>query len=314
VSEQSGIAAQLGKGMGVAFADYDGDGYPDIFIANDTLRNFLFHNNRDGTFSEIGILAGIAYNQDGKSIAGMGAEFRDTDNDGHPDIFVTGMVGDTFPLYLNRGKFFEDLTSQTGVARASQRLTGWGNGIFDFDNDGYKDLFVACGSILDNSWEIDQLPAKLPNLLLRNENGTFQDESAFAGIGLRRQAMHRGAAFGDLNNDGRMDIVTVSLNDRPEILLNESTPSGHWLILKLEGSKSNRDGIGARIRIQPEIGPVQYNHVTTTVGLASSSDRRVHFGLGPAKRVQTIEIDWPSGTHQLLQAVAADQILDVKEP
>ncbi len=314
VSEQSGLGAQLGKGMGVAFADYDGDGYPDIFIANDTLRNFLFHNNRDGTFSEGGIVAGVAYNQDGKSIAGMGADFRDTDNDGHPDIFVTGMINDTFPLYRSRGKFFEDVTSEAGIARASQRLTGWGNGIFDFDNDGYKDLFVACGSILDNSQEIDQLPAKLPNLLLRNAGDIFQDESALAGAALRRAALHRGAAFGDLNNDGRMDIVTVSLNDRPEILLNESSLSNHWLILKLEGSKSNRDGMGAKIKIQPAIGPAQFNHVTTSVGLASASDRRVHFGLGRANSVAAVEIDWPSGTHQVLHSVAANQILNVKEP
>jgi enediyne biosynthesis protein E4 len=314
VSDEAGLGAHIGKGMGVAFADYDADGYPDIFVANDTLRNFLFHNNRDGTFSELGILAGVAYNQDGKSIAGMGADFRDTDNDGQPDIFVTGMTNDTFPLYRNRGKFFEDLTSQAGVARASQRLTGWGNGIFDFDNDGWKDVFVACGSILDNSWEIDRLPAKLPNLLLHNAGDTFQDESALAGAGVRRPAMHRGAAFGDLNNDGRIDTVTVSLNDRPEILMNDSTPLNHWLILKLEGRQSNRDGMGAKVKIQAETGPAQYNHVTTSVGLASSSDRRVHFGLGKANKVETVEIDWPSGTHQILRAIPADQILAVKEP
>jgi hypothetical protein len=311
VSDESGISAHPGKGMGVAFADYDGDGYPDIFIANDTLRNFLFHNNRDGTFSELGVRAGIAYNQDGKSIAGMGADFRDIDNDGRPDIFVTGMIRDTFPLYLNRGKFFEDLTGESGIARASQKWTGWGNGIFDFDNDGRKDLFVACGSILDNAEEIDQLPAKLPNLLLlQKEGGKFSD----AGREVGHAAMHRGAAFGDLNNDGRIDIVTTSLNGRPEILMNEASPVNHWLILKLEGGRSNRDAIGARIRLQPETGPVQYNHVTTSVGLATSSDRRVHFGLGKVRSASTIEIDWPSGTHQVLHAISADQILDVKEP
>ncbi|MGC2658797.1 MAG: CRTAC1 family protein [Bryobacteraceae bacterium] len=309
-SEASGIGRLIGKGMGVAFADYDGDGFPDVFIANDTFRNFLFHNNRDGTFSEQGVVAGVAFNQDGKSIAGMGADFRDTDNDGRPDIFVTGMLRDTFPLFRNRGKFFEDVTNQTGVARASERLTGWGNGIFDFDNDGYKDLFVACGSILDNAWEIDREPAKLRNLLLRNEGNTYRDESSI----FTRAAMHRGAAFGDLNNDGRIDVVTTSLNDRPEILVNESSSQNHWLIVKLQGTKSNRDGIGARIKIQPESGPRQYNHVTTSVGLASSSDRRVHFGLGAAKSIRTVEIDWPSGTHQVLQNVVADQILTVKEP
>lgn len=313
VSRESGIGAHIGKGMGIAFADYDGDGYTDVFVANDTLRNFLFRNRGDGTFSEVAVTAGVAFNENGKSVAGMGADFRDIDNDGKPDLFVTAMVNDNFPLYRNLGRWFEDITSSSGVTRATNRWTGWSAGIFDFDNDGRKDVFAALGAILDNSWEVERLPAKAPNLILRNilSNGGYRFED---GLAFTEARLHRGAAFGDINNDGRVDIVTSSLNERPEILLNESSRANHWLILKLRGRRSNRDGIGARIKIAPKGGSPQYNHVTTSVGLASSSDRRVHFGLGAATLVQSIEIDWPSGAHQKLEQVAADQILLVEEP
>ena len=260
------------------------------------------------------ILAGVAYNEDGKSIAGMGADFKDIDNDGRPDIFVVGMVGDTFPLFRNGGRYFEDITRTSGVAKATAGLTAWGAGVFDFDNDGNKDLFAACASILDNSEEIDHLPSKLPNLLLRNlGNGTFVDVSADAGDGFLAPAAHRGAAFGDLNNDGKVDIVVTNQNSKPEILMNRSQNANHWLTVKLVGTKSNRDGLGARIKVWPSTGPVQYNHATTSVGYGGSSDRRVHFGLGAAARVDKLEVTWPSGIHQTLMAVNADQILTVRE-
>ena len=313
VSAAAGIGDKIGKGMGVAFADYDGDGFTDVFVANDSLRNFLFRNNGDGTFTELGVLAGVAFNDTGKSIAGMGVDFRDVDNDGLPDVFVTGMVNDTFPLYRNAGRWFEDVTSRTGVARATRRVTGWSAGIFDFDNDGRKDLYAALGAILDNSMEVQNLPAKLPNMILHNQGARFSDVGDVAGPDFNQKRMHRGAAFGDLNNDGRVDIVTSSLNEPAEILLNESPGVNHWLILKLEGRQSNRAGIGATIRIEPEGGVSQVNHATTAVGMSSSSDRRVHFGLGTAKLVKIIEIDWPSGKKQRLENVAADQILGVVE-
>jgi len=314
VSERSGIGKHVGKGMGVAFADYDGDGFTDVFVSNDTFRNFLFHNNGDGTFSEMAILAGVAYNEDGKSIAGMGADFRDIDNDGRPDIFVVGMTGDTFPLFRNGGRYFEDITRTSGVARATARLTAWGAGVFDFDNDGQKDLFAACASILDNSEEIDHLPSKLPNLLLRNlGNGTFVDVSGDAGNGFLAPAAHRGAAFGDLNNDGKMDIVVTNLNGKPDILINRSQNANHWLTVKLVGTKSNRDGLGARIKVWPSTGPVQYNTATTSVGYGGSSDRRVYFGLGPAAKVDKLEVAWPSGIRQTLMSVNANQILTIRE-
>ncbi|MDQ3686342.1 MAG: VCBS repeat-containing protein, partial [Acidobacteriota bacterium] len=221
-------------------------GFTDVFVANDTFRNFLFRNNGDGTFAEVGILAGVAFNENGKSVAGMGVDFRDYDNDGRPDIFETAMVGDTFPLYRNTGAQFEDVTSAARLLTATSRLTAWGNGIFDFDNDGFKDFFTANGAILDNSEEIDNLPYRIPNSILRNNgDGTFTDVSAGAGKTFTVPAAHRGAAFGDLDNDGRVDIITTNLNAKPEIFLNRSAVKNTWLTIKLTGTRSNRDGLGA---------------------------------------------------------------------
>ena len=315
VSASSGIGGLIGKGMGVAFADYDGDGWTDVFVSNDTYRNFLFHNDGRGKFQEVGILAGVAYNDHGKSIAGMGADFRDIDNDGRPDIWVVGMVNDTFPLFRNTGKGFLDVTNGSGVARATVGRTAWGNGIADFDNDGYKDLFAACASILDNSEEIDHLPSKLPNLVLRNlGNGKFDNVSGDAGASFQVPGAHRGVAIGDLDNDGRLDVVVTNLNAPPEVFLNRSPGSNHWILLRLVGTRSNRDGLGARVMVAPAAGPPQYNHATTSGGFSASSDRRVHFGVGASTRIDRIEITWPGGRRQTLQNVGVDQLLTVREP
>jgi hypothetical protein len=314
VSAASGIGKMVGKGMGVAFADYDGDGFTDVFVSNDTFRNFLFHNNGNGTFTENAIVSGVAYNENGKSIAGMGTDFRDIDNDGRPDIFVVAMIADTFPLFRNTGKAFSDITSVSGVARASNGVTAWGAGIADFDNDGNKDLFAACASILDNSEEIDHLPSKLPNMVLRNlGSARFENVSADAGASFRVPRAHRGIAFGDLNNDGRMDVVVTSLNEPVEIFMNRSPATNHWLLVRLVGTKSNRDGLGAKIKLTPAGGPAQYNHATTSLGFSAASDKRVHFGLGTASKIEKLEIAWPSGMKQTLTGIAADQVLTVKE-
>jgi hypothetical protein len=313
VSDESGIGKLTGKGMGVAFADYDGDGWTDAFVSNDTFRNFLFRNNGDGTFKETAILAGVAYNQNGKSIAGMGTDFRDVDNDGRPDIFVVAMVGDTYPLYRNRGKGFVDITYIAGIARVTSGKTAWGAGIADFDNDGLKDLFTACASILDNSEEIDHLPSKQPNMVLRNNGKTFDDVSAAAGPAFQVPAAHRGVALGDLNNDGRLDVVVVAQHVKPEIFINRSPAPNNWLTLKLVGRKSNRQGLGAKVKAIPPNGTPLYNHATTSTGFSASSDDRVHFGLGAAASAR-IEIEWPSGTQQVLEGVKAGQILTVEEP
>src|SRR5581483_931176 len=257
--------------------------------------------------------AGVSYNDAGKSIAGMGADFRDIDNDGKPDIWVVGMVNDTFPMFRNAGADFLDVTAPWGIARATSRTTAWSSGIYDFDNDGLKDLFAAGGSILDNSELIDRLPTKIPNLVLRNTNGTrFEDVSEAAGLRSAPE-QHRGAAFGDFNNDGKIDIVVSCLNAPAELWMNRSANENHWLALKLRGTKSNRQGLGAKVRVVPEGGPPQWNHATTSVGFSSSSDDRVHFGLGSARTIKSIEIAWPSGIRQTLRDVKADQILTVTE-
>ena len=314
VSESSGISKLIGKGMGVAFADYDDDGWTDAFVSNDTTRNFLLHNNGNGTFQETALPAGVAYNDNGKSIAGMGADFRDVFNDGRPDIFVVGMVGDTFPLFRNTGKGFLDVTSVSGVAPATFNRTAWGAAIADFDNDGNKDLFAACASILDNSEVVEHRPSKQPNLVLRNlGGGKFEDVSPRAGASFQLAGAHRGVAVGDLNNDGRLDVVVTNLNARPEVFLNRSPGSNHWILIRLIGVKSNRDGLGAKVMVVPAGGRPLYNHATTSVGLGGSSDRRVHFGLGESTRIDRIEISWPGGHRQTLANVAVDQILTVRE-
>jgi enediyne biosynthesis protein E4 len=313
VSVPSGIDKHHGKGMGIAFADYDNDGFMDIFTSNDTFRNFLFHNKGDGTFEEMAMLLGVAYNENGKTVAGMGADFRDLNNDGQPEIFHTAMFGDTFPLYKNIGGQFEDVTSVAGLTIPTSRLTAWGTGLFDFDNDGFKDIFAACASILDNSPEIEHRPFLLPNALFRNNgNLTFTDVGPQAGPAFTVPAAHRGAAFGDFNNDGKVDIVVVVLNSKTELFLNHSTNQNHWLLLKLVGTKSNRDGIGTQIKITTPQG-AQYNQCVTVVGYNSSSDKRIHFGLGNAETISRIELAWPSGVKQSLTNVKADQILTITE-
>ena len=314
VSEQSHIANYVGKGMGLAFADYDNDGFTDVFVSNDTFENFLFHNNGDGTFTNVALSAGVAYNGNGGAVAGMGADFRDLDNDGRPDILETAMFGEGFPLYKNiDGVQFRDVASTAGFAAPTSRLTGWGAGIFDFDNDGNKDLFTANSDILDNAMQLAHRPFALVNQIFRNRgNLAFQDVSSTAGESFQAPAPHRGAAFGDLNNDGKIDAVVTVLNGPPEIWMNTSSSGNHWITLKLAGNKSNRDGLGARIRITTASGP-QYNTATTTVSYNSSSDKRVHFGLGSAAIVDSIELAWPSGTKQVLKNIRADQVLTVTE-
>ena len=314
VSEASHIAQYVGKGMGLSFADYDNDGFTDVFISNDTFQNYLLHNNGDGTFSEVGVLAGVAYNGFGNAVAGMGTDFRDIDNDGKPDIFQTAMFGEGFPIYKNLGGGqFQDVSSPAGLTAKTSRLTAWGTGLFDFDNDGNKDLFTANSDILDNAPAIAHRPYGLPNGLFRNRGDmTFEDVSPTAGTGFLAPAPHRGAAFGDLNNDGKIDVVVNVLNGSPKLLVNRTENSDHWILLHLVGVKSNRDGLGTKVKVTTARG-TQYNHATTAVGYNSSSDKRVHFGLGDAAHIDEIELTWPSGIRQVLKNVKADQVLTVRE-
>jgi enediyne biosynthesis protein E4 len=314
ISVPSHIAQYVGKGMGVAFADYDNDGFPDIFISNDTFPNFLLHNNQDGTFTDVAMAAGVAYNENGKTVAGMGTDLRDLDNDGKPDIFHTAMFGDTFPLYKNTGDGqFEDVTSASGLTPLTSRLTAWGTGAFDFDNDGYKDLFTANAAILDNSLEVEHRPYALANSLFRNRgNLTFEDLSAKAGPTFTIPAAHRGAAFGDFNNDGKIDVIVSVLNGPPELFLNRSANHNHWIILRLVGVADNRDGLGTQIKVTTAHG-TQYNQATTAVSYNSSSDKRVYFGLGDDAIIDKIELAWPTGRKQVLTHIEADQILTITE-
>jgi enediyne biosynthesis protein E4 len=315
VSQQTGIAAHLGKGMSVSFADYDHDGYIDAFVANDTTQNFLFHNLQGKKFEEVGVMAGVAYAPDGAALSGMGSDFRDVDNDGKPDIWHTAVENETFPLYIDQGGGeFVDRTASSGL-QSTKDMSGWGNGIFDFDNDGWKDLFVARSNVLDNISEIVPRNYPEPNSVFRNAgHGKFEDASAGAGPEFRLAAAHRGVAFGDLDNDGRIDAVVTVLGGPVKLFHDISDTKNHWILLKLVGTKSNRMGIGAQIHLIAGDGTVQWNEVTTAVGYASSSDSRVHFGLGASKGIREIEIRWPSGIRQILHNVTADQILTIEEP
>jgi hypothetical protein len=315
LSQQSHISQYIGKGMGLAFGDYDNDGFTDVFVSNDTYQNFLLHNNGDGTFTDVAMLSGVQYNESGRNMAGMGADFRDIDNDGRPDVFQTSMFGDSFQLYHNAGDGqFQDISAASSLTLFSSRLTGWGMGLFDFDNDGYKDVFTANAEILDTSMKISHRPFPLPNSLFHNlGDQRFEDLSARVGEDFARPAAHRGAAFGDFNNDGKIDIVISVINGPPQLLMNRGTEPNHWIILKLVGTKSNRDGLGTKVKITTAHGS-QFNAASTAVGYNSSSDKRVHFGLNEATVVDKIELSWPSGIKQLLTNVKADQILTVTEP
>ncbi len=315
VSEETGIAQQFGKGMSVTFADYDGDGYLDAFVANDTTQNFLFHNLKGKKFEEVALLAGVGFAPDGIARSGMGSDFRDVNNDGLPDIWHTAVEHEGFPLWLNEGKGeFQDMTVASGLGKTND-MSGWGNGVADFDNDGWKDLFVARANVMDNIAE--QNAARRypePNTIFRNlGNGKFADVSKEAGPDFQAEAAHRGVAFGDLDNDGRVDMA-VSVLDGPAKLLHNITENGnHWILLKLVGTKSNRMGIGAQIRITTPDGKKQWNECTTAVGYASSSDPRVHFGLGKNEKIAEMEIRWPSGVKQVLKDVAVDRVMTVEE-
>jgi enediyne biosynthesis protein E4 len=314
ITDSSGLGAQLGKGMGVAVADYDGDGLVDIFVANDSVPNFLFHNLGHGKFEEVGLLAGVALNDNGRPVAGMGTDFRDFDNDGRPDLVLTAMENDTFPLFRNTGGLpaFEDVTARSGFALETRALTGWGVGLYDFDNDGYKDLFAANAHFPGLERFVGQ--TALPNSVFRNEgDGRFRDVSKGAGADFELPGQYRGVAFADFDNDGRVDAV-VSNVDGPARLFRNITPgAGHWLAFKLTGTRSNRDGIGAKIAVTLPSGRKLYNHLTTSVGYASSSEPLVRFGLGKDAVAQRVEIRWPSGETQALHDVKSDQILNVRE-
>jgi enediyne biosynthesis protein E4 len=305
VSQQSGIAAKKGRALGVAFADYDEDGFTDIFVANDGMQQYLFHNNGNGTFTERGLEAGAALSEDGRRLSGMGVVFQDYDNDGKPDVIVTELPREIYGVYHNEGSgSFSYRSLESGLGMLSSGSSGWGAGLEDFDNDGWKDLFVAQGHVLDNVEQIDpSLRYREIPLLAMNQHGRFEKADA----GVSSPLVGRGVAFGDLNNDGWQDVVMTVLGGRPQVFLNRGGRR-HWLTVNLRGTRSNRDGLGARVRVNGQ------TRVATTAGsYLSASDKRVHFGLGTAETAK-VEILWPSGIRQILNDVHADQILEIREP
>jgi enediyne biosynthesis protein E4 len=304
VSVSSGIAAKKGHGLGVAFSDYDGDGFTDIFVANDVTNQFLFHNNGNGTFTEVGLDSGAALTNNGKMLSGMGVAFQDYDNDLLPDIFVTQLPHQPYVMFHNDGHgVFSPQELESGFGALSGKSSGWGVGLEDFDNDGWKDAFIVQGHVFDNVETYDaSLTYKEPPLLAMNRHAHFEKGNAGSDLAVAG----RGAAFGDLNNDGWVDVVATSLGEHPQFFLNRGGHA-HWLTITLRGTKSNRDGFGSRVVVNGQL-----RFATATGSYLSSNDKRLHFGLGAADSAD-IEISWPSGVRQKLAAVKADQFIVIAE-
>jgi len=311
VTEASAIGKALGKGMGISIADFTGDGLMDIFIANDTEPNFLFVNHGNGTFKESGLEYGVAYNENGKSVSGMGSDAKDFDNDGWVDIIYNDLAGQVFAVFKNEaGRSFSEVTWSTKLGPLTRNLSGWSIGFIDYNNDGWKDIYSANGDVDDLSES-----SKQHDTMFKNEEGqTFIDVTEKMGPDFAFVGYQRGSAFVDLNNDGFMDLVVTSLGQKPRILMNNALVKNHWIMFNLRGRKSNRDGIGATIKVITGSGRTLCNHVTTSVGFMSSSDRRAHFGLGAEAKIDHVEIRWPSGILQRLEHPAVDRIVNVEEP
>ncbi|MSO22283.1 MAG: CRTAC1 family protein [Acidobacteria bacterium] len=302
--------------LGVVWADFDNDRDLDLYVANDSTPNQLFVNQGDGTFKESGYLSGLATDGDGAFQAGMGVDAADYDNDGLLDVFVTNFANDYNTLYHNRGKLnFEDATTQAGLIQPAWLLVGWGAAFIDLDHDGWKDIVHANGHIypflIKGRWsERYYQPA---SLYMNQKDGTFRDASKLAGRDLQKKGIGRGMAFGDFDNDGDLDFVITNLNSSPQLMRNEGSAPNHWAMFKTKGSRSNRDGIGARITVVA--GPLrQIWEIKRTVGIYSASDPRAHFGLGQAKEIDQVRVQWPSGTVQEFSRVPADKhyVIDEK--
>jgi hypothetical protein len=316
VSERAGVANPDGKSLGLALADFDRDGLIDIFVANDAIRQFLYRNRGDGTFEDVALLAFAAYDQDGRAFSGMGVDFADYDNDARPDVVVTNLANQRYALYRNAGDgVFSYESHASGLGQITLLSSGWGVRFLDYDNDGWKDLFFVQGHVLDTiELTSPHLRYREPPRLARNESGRFRDVSAGAGHVFEAAWAARGLAVGDIDDDGDLDMVVSTLDDRAHVLFNEGGNRNHWVQLRLVGRSSNRDGIGADVVLVTGSGAIRQATVTTAGGYLSAGDRRVHLGLGSEQEIRSIEIRWPSGILQRLTDVEIDQILTVEEP
>jgi hypothetical protein len=315
VSKESGIAGATGYGLGVAFNDFDRDGWPDLLIANDNSSQQLFRNLGNGRFEENALAAGLAYDENGRTFSGMGVDFADYDNDGWPDVLISDLANERYAVFQNKNGAFNYVTGPSGLGAISATHSGWGLKFFDYDNDGWKDVFIAQGHVMDNVQKsYPGLRYEEPAVMIRNNRGRFEDVSAQSGEPFRQAIAGRGAAFGDIDNDGQIEIAVNVLNGRAMILKNTANSVNHWLQIDTVGSASNRDGIGAKIRLISTSGQQQFGYVSTAGSYLSASDKRVHFGLGADTTAALIEIVWPSGIKQKLENVQGDRILTVKEP
>jgi hypothetical protein len=314
VAQKIGLG-KAGKGLGIAIADYDRDGHVDIFVANDSMVEFLYHNKGNGTFEDVGLASEVAVDVDGRTYAGMGTDFADYNNDGWPDIVVTDLANQRYALYQNNGDgSFNYVSHSAGIAQMTLPHSGWGVHFLDYDNDGWKDLLVAQGHDLDTiELNYPNLHYREPVLLARNTGHEFVDVSRQSGSVFQQAWVSRGLAIGDIDNDGRLDAVVTTNDGAVHLLRNETATRNHWILLKLVGHKSNRDAIGAEVMLVTASGP-QYATVSTAGSYLSASDKRVHFGLGSENVVQRIEIRWPSGIRQTVKDIPADQILQIDEP
>jgi hypothetical protein len=316
VSDRSGITKADGPGLGVVGADFSGDGLADFYVANDGMANQLWLNRGDGTFVDSALLAGIALNADGTPEGSMGVAAGDADNDGDLDVFVTNITRETHAFYRNLGRnHFEDARLRAGLAAPTAPYTGFGTDWFDFDNDGLLDLFVANGAVtMIEALRGDPFPFRQKNLLFRNlGDGRFRDVTAQAGAAFESLAVGRGAGFGDIDNDGDVDVLVTNNGGPVRLLVNEAERANHWLLVRLRGVTDNRDGLGARVGLRRADGTTIWRRARTDGSYLSASDPRVHFGLGSDSGVQTVVVEWPRGSREIWTGIVGNRIVTLEQ-